>query len=315
MNGIDSTPMKITTVLSFTALLLAARSFSQTASAPITHRDGRYTVKLQQQSLEVDPAIGGRITSLNINGKNFLTDSTVNKFNWGSSFWPSPQSDWDWPPPAEIDNQPYTAELKGDVLKLVSQKDAKFGLIVTKEFSGNKREGSFTIKYSITNGSDQVRKVAPWEVTRVHTQGIAFFPYGKGERRGGLIPSTIEKDGICWYVYDSTKVPRKGDTQLYADGAEGWFAQINGNVILVKKFPDIPLEKNAPKEGEVELYANKAPFAKSYVEIEHQGAYEELQPGETSTWEMTWLLRKLPASLKPKAGDPQLVRYARQFVK
>jgi hypothetical protein len=307
--------MRIDIVISLTALLIAARSFSQTASAPISLIDGRYTIKLHQQALEIDPAIGGRITSLTFNGKNFLTDSTVNKFNWGSSFWPSPQSDWNWPPPAEIDNQPYTAELNGNVLKMVSPKDAKFGLIVTKEFSGNKREGSFTLKYSITNGSDQPHKVAPWEVTRVHPNGIAFFPYGEGERRGGLIPSTIEKDGICWYVYDSTKVPAKGDTQLYADGTEGWFAEINGNIILVKKFPDIPFEKNAPKEGEVELFANKAPFAKSYVEIEHQGAYEELQPGETSTWLMTWLLRKLPASIKAKAGNPELVKYARQFVK
>jgi hypothetical protein len=307
--------MKIKTVLSFTALLLAARSFSQQGKAPITHIGSSYVIKLQNQALEIDPAIGGRITALTINGKNFLTDSTVNAFNWGSSFWPSPQSDWNWPPPAEIDNRPYTATINGNVLKMVSRKDARLGLIVTKEFSGNKRDGSFTLKYSITNASGQPYKVAPWEVTRVHTNGIAFFPYGKGDRRGGLIPSTIEKDGICWFVYDSTKVPRKGDTQLYADGAEGWFAEVNGNVMLVKKFPDIPFEKNAPKEGEVELYANRAPLEKSYVEIEHQGAYEELQPGQTSTWEMTWVLRKIPASVKPTAGNPELVEYARQFVK
>lgn len=307
--------MRIKIVLSFTALLFAARSFGQSDKAPIENHGGHYSIKAGGNVLEVDPVKGGRITALKHDGKNFLTDSTVNNFNWGSSFWPSPQSDWNWPPPAEIDNQPYTASVNGNVLKMVSRKDAKFGLIVTKEFSGNKREGSFTLKYSITNASGELRKVAPWEVTRVHTNGIAFFPYGEGDRRGGLIPSTIEKDGICWFVYDSTKVPSKGDTQLYADGAEGWFAQINGNIILVKKFPDIPFEKNAPKEGEVELYANRAPFEKSYVEIEHQGAYEELEPGQTSTWEMTWTLKKIPAAVKPVAGNPELVKYARQFVK
>jgi hypothetical protein len=274
-----------------------------------------YRIKLQNQTLEINPAIGGRITSLQLDGKDFLTGKTVNDFNWGSTFWISPQSDWNWPPSAEIDNKPYSAKVEAGELIMVSQKDSATGLVVTKKISGDPKSNSYSLKYIITNSSDSVRKAAPWEVTRVHTKGIAFFPMGKGERRGGLLPLLIEKDAVCWFTYKESMLPTKGDRQIYTDGAEGWLAEVNEDVILVKKFPDIPLEKNAPKEGEVELYASPVAPGKSYVEIEHQGAYEELPPGASNTWEVTWYLRKLPTGLNIEAGSPSLTSYARKLVK
>jgi hypothetical protein len=292
--------------------------FSVTCSAqnvPVAKNGNRYTIKLQDQYLEMDPMNGGRITALNMGDTKFLTDSTVNVFNWGSTFWPSPQSDWNWPPPEEWDNKPYIADLKNNEVSMVGTKDPKTGLAVTKIFSGDKIKRFYNLKYVITNQSDSVRKVAAWEVTRVHTNGFSFFPLGKGDKRGGLISSTIDKDGICWYTYNHDSIPSKGDTQLYTDGSEGWFAQVNGDMILVKKFPDIALDASAPKEGEVELYANKTDADKSYVEIEHQGAYEEIKPGQSSTWNMKWYLRKLPVNIKPTAGNPKLIEYVRELVK
>ena len=54
--------------------------------------EGRYRIRIQNQFLEIDPSTGGRITSLVLNGQNFLTGRDVNDFNWGSTFWISPQS-------------------------------------------------------------------------------------------------------------------------------------------------------------------------------------------------------------------------------
>src|SRR5690606_8180548 len=130
--------------------------------------NGIYTIKVQNLVLEIDPAIGGRITSLNHDGINFFTDSSVNSFNWGSTFWPSPQSEWNWPPSSEIDNKPYSHKIQDNTLVMVSQKDPKTGFVITKTFSGSKRKGSFILKYTITNQSDRSQKVAPWEVSRVH---------------------------------------------------------------------------------------------------------------------------------------------------
>ena len=306
--------------LKFIAIPLSVFSmqgYSQKISnrARIEEKDGLYSIKIQNQILEINPSIGGRITFLKLDGKDFLTGKTVNDFNWGSTFWISPQSDWDWPPSAEIDNKPYSAKVEADELVMVSRKDPKTGLIVTKKISANTKSSSYTLKYTITNASGEVRKVAPWEVTRVQTDGIAFFPVGKGEKTGGLLPLMTEKNGICWFTYKESMLPVKGDRQLYTDSAEGLLAEVNKNVVLVKKFPDIPLGKNAPKEGEVELYASPVEPGKSYVEIEHQGAYQELQPGASLTWKVIWYLRELPSNIKPEAGNTALASFARELIK
>lgn len=279
-------------------------------------KGARYELSsLKGQSMGIDPSNGGRITYLTIDGANFLTDSIVNNFNWGSTFWPSPQSDWNWPPPAEWDNKPYTALLENSKIKMEGPADPKTGLAVTKIFSADDKKGLYNLEYVISNHSGAVRKVAPWEVTRVHPGGFSFFPMGMDTLRGGLIPQTRIDNGICWYMYDQKKTPARGDSQIYTDGSEGWFAEVNGDIILIKKFPDIPFGSAAPKEGEVELYANKAIPEKSYVEIEHQGAYTELQPGQSFSWTIQWFLRKLPGHIKPTSGNPKLIEYVRELIK
>lgn len=281
----------------------------------IKEGNGRYSIKINNTELQINPANGGRITSLLIDGVDFLTDNTVNSINWGSTFWTSPQSQWRWPPPAALDREPYTATIENNELVMTSQKDPKTGIAFTKRFSGNKKDGSYTLQYIITNQSDTVRKVAPWEVTRVHPGGISFFPMGKGERRGGLATLVTEAEGICWFAYDTTKLPVKGDPKLFSDGAEGWLAQVNNRVLLVKQFPDLPFEKNAPRESEIELYVTPVVPGKTNVEVENQGAYEELQPGASSTWTVTWHLRKLPSAIQVEAGSRSLVDYVRKLVK
>src|SRR5882757_3732250 len=76
-----------------------------------------FRIKVGNQSMDIDAHLGGRITSFLVDGRNFLTDDKVDSLNWGSTFWPSPQSDWDWPPPAAIDNEPYTVTLEVQGLK------------------------------------------------------------------------------------------------------------------------------------------------------------------------------------------------------
>jgi len=277
-------------------------------------KDGLYSINFKNKTLEIDPSVGGRIVSLKINGENFLTDDSVNSFNWGSTFWISPQSNWDWPPSSELDNKPYKSKLVGHILKVESEKDPKTGFVVTKEFTGNILSESFTIKYTISNLSDRIQSVAPWEVTRVHVNGITFYPMGNGVRTGGLLPLVTEKNGIVWFTYDGDKLPTTSDRQLYSDGAEGWLAQVNNGMILVKKFKDIPLAKKAPKEGEIELYTSKLIQNSGYVEIENQGAYEILEPGNSMTWEVVWYLRKLPSHINIETGNISLVNYVRNMV-
>jgi len=274
----------------------------------------RYVITLGHQQMIVDPARGGRIVSLLMNGEDFLTDSTVNDFNWGSTFWLSPQRDWRWPPAAEIDNKPYKASVENNVLVMTSAPDPKTGLAVTKAISGEQGRQIFVVQYTITNRSATSQKMAPWEVTRVRPGGIAFFPAGQGAARGGLLPLTALQHGVFWFTYDKQKLPVKGDRQIYADGEEGWLAQVNGHQILIKQFPNISPAATAPDEGEVELYASEvSPVSPGYVEIEHQGAYATLLPGASTTWTCTWFFRELPADVPPVAGNTALIAWVRKL--
>jgi hypothetical protein len=322
MNGID---MKCRIILSCLCSYLfiagVTCSAQQQGQWAVPSKDGgTFRLQVGNQSMDIDANLGARITSFLVDGRNFLTDARVDSLNWGSTFWPSPQSDWNWPPPAAIDNEPYTASIEERGLKLVSKKSPA-GLIITKRISGDLQKGCFLLDYTITNASGKALKAAPWEVTRVKTGGMAFYPMGAGIKQGGLLPLTQEKDGIAWFVYREDGLPSKGDRQLYSDGSEGWLAAINGRTILVKQFPDIPPEKAAPKEGEVELYAS--PLTKGdgpvetrgYVEIEHQGAFQVLEAGASSSWHVTWLVRQVPDAIDVKAGSPELVEFVRRLVK
>ncbi len=50
--------------------------------AVVEEKDGKYSIRIQNQILEIDPAAGGRITSLKIDGKDFLTGKEANDFKF-----------------------------------------------------------------------------------------------------------------------------------------------------------------------------------------------------------------------------------------
>jgi hypothetical protein len=306
---------KLCFLIVFCAMVHQSKAQQKKREASVIKSGQYFEIEVADNVLQIDPSTGGRITCLSHGNINFLTDSCVNSFNYGSTFWLSPQSDWDWPPSAEIDNKPYSVKLIGNSLRLTSQKDAKTGIVVQKEFSGSMNRDCFTIKYTITNYSSEIQKVAPWEVTRVHINGIALFPMGNGDMWGGLLSSVKLINHIGWFVYDISKLPLKDDRQIYTDGAEGWLAEMNGRWLLVQQSPELRVEDTAPNEGEVELYASPVKDGSGYVEIEHQGEYKNLKPGESTLWEIHWYLREIPLSISPVVGNDALVNLIRQMIK
>jgi hypothetical protein len=89
--------------------------------------------------------------------------------------------------------------------------------------------------------------------------------------------------------------------KFHADGQRGYLAHLVGRTLLLKLFKDTTPEEQAPGEGECELYANDDG---SYVEIEVQGAFEEVNPGSRSTFSVRTVACELPLSLEreDKAG-------------
>jgi hypothetical protein len=261
----------------------------------------------------VDANQGGRIVTFALSGRNILTGPAVDPANFGSTFWPSPQSDWNWPPLPEIDSAPYASSLDGGVLSLSSATAAGLDLAMKKKFSADGETGVVTVAYTLANRGSKARQVAPWEITRVAAGGLTFFPMGQGGPRKGpqdlLNPTVV--NGVAWFAYDAAAIT--ADQKLFADGREGWIAHVDGDLLLVKSFADTLPSQAAPGEAEIEIYANGA---HTYVEVENQGPYVNLAPGATTTWTVRWMLRKLDlASTPARAGSAPLLDLVRSLVK
>ncbi|NEQ51640.1 MAG: DUF4380 domain-containing protein [Leptolyngbya sp. SIO3F4] len=275
-------------------------------------RQGKnYVLQVGNLQFEVDPKHGAKVIAFRLDDDNILTKPSADPQNYGSTFWPSPQSNWEWPPITEIDSDPYT--VNGDDLPLVmtSETSSEFGLQIAKKFSVDSEQQGITIEYTITNLSDKPQSFAPWEISRVRPDGLTFYPTGDAQLGSGPFEelTTEEKNGITWFEYNSQDID--ANQKLYADGAEGWLAHVDGDKLLIKAFQDIPLERQAPTESEIEIFANAS---RPYIEIEQQGPYAKINPNESLSWKVDWYLRKLPSDLSPRVGSNKLVEIVRDIV-
>jgi hypothetical protein len=203
--------------------------------------------------------------------------------SFGSTFWTSPQSEWNWPPVAEYDRKAFKAEVNGNVLVLTGEKSERFGYRVRKEFTADAKNNSISIKYTIINESGETRKVAPWEISRVPNGGILFFDAKEATPANNMKGMDFKfEQKAAWFTLDQDKENRK----INADG-KGWLAFSDNGLLFVKKFQDLKAGEEAPAEAEIQIFANPG---KTFVEIEEQGAYTTLAAGEELDWTVTWYL-------------------------
>ncbi|MEY4547313.1 MAG: hypothetical protein RL685_3508 [Pseudomonadota bacterium] len=282
------------------------------ASAPALE-NGRYVFRAGELELEVNPELGGRVTRFSLDGMNILTGPEVVADGagtlpnmYGSTFWTSPQSVWSWPPEAALDSDPHVVALDGDALSLSSQAGATTGYGVQKRFALDVLRGRVAIEYALKNHS-ATEAAAPWEVTRVPKEGLVFFAAASPHAPASTLKSRMI-DGIAWV--DVQQGPAE-DSKLFQDGAEGWLAFAHRELVFIKVFEDVAPANQASGEAEIEVFVNSS-FG--YVELEQQGPYASLPLGASSSWRVTWLLRRRPEGIDATLGNAALVAWVRQQV-
>ena len=269
--------------------------------------DSAYSTSFGGLVAVIDYKNGGRLESLSLNGENILSGKSVNAGNWGTSLWPSPQSAWGWPPSQQLDNLAYTVVYDSTEIILKSQRDPKQGIVFTKSYKINTADTTLVVGYTILNDTTVAQKVAAWEISRVAPKGLTFYPSGDEVKRGQLAALTKDSLGATWFQYNTETIPT-GVPKLLADGKEGWLAQVSNGLLLVKSFEDVATGKYAPEEGEIELYANPD---HSYIEIEQQGTYVELQPKKELKYSVVYKLVKLPVDSSVNISYQKLLDVAR----
>jgi uncharacterized protein DUF4380 len=285
---------------------------AEPALAPVFDA-GRYVFRMGELELEVDPAIGGRITRFSLSGENVLTGPEVVSSGegttpnmWGSTFWTSPQSAWGWPPEVAIDAALHRARLDGDVLELESDPGSVTGYSVRKRFRADAVRKRVSIEYTLENQSAAL-PAAPWEISRVPKQGFVLFAAASPALPQSTLPSTFA-DGVAWV--DISLAPNV-DSKLFQDGSEGWIAYVHRDLVFLKTFEDTGVEDAAPSEAEIEVFVNGL---YDYVEIEQQGRYVLPEAGGAQSWQVNWRLERLPAGVDARIGSAELVAWIRSLV-
>ena len=264
--------MKKTILLSAVAMLLSSAAMAQNKE-----------IKVGDVTMTINPEKGAKIMSL-----KYQDQEVINQSRWpesfGSTFWTSPQKEWNWPPVPEIDKGVYKVEEKDGHLIMTGEVSEKLKYRIRKDFSTDAKDGAIVITYSIINESGEERKVAPWEITRVPNAGVISFEAPVESIWPAGLMTFKAKNGIACYEADEAPQNRK----VNADG-KGWLSYENNGLVLTKKFVDLTPDQPAPGEAEIQVYVNRG---KTYIEIESQGAYTTLAPGKSLDWTVRWYLTK-----------------------
>ncbi|MBN2673072.1 MAG: hypothetical protein JXX29_15420 [Deltaproteobacteria bacterium] len=252
---------------------------------------------------------GGRITSFRLDDNEILVPQTPDGPHgmYGSTFWTAPEN-WGWPPPAVIDEGTYQLVQTGkSAVSIQSDLDPQLNIQVMKKFTIDSNRCGMHVDYTIVNRGATAQMFAPWEISRVEKTGLTFYPVGNkpinGVTRGDI--QTEMADGIRWYQHPDVM---SDDAKLFDSCAENWIAHTDGKLLFVKEFE--PANPVADGEGEIEIYA-----CDGYVEVEEQGSFKTIAPGQSSTWRVNWYLRRLPPHLQTKRPSAELVNAVRNVLK
>lgn len=242
-----------------------------------------YDLTVGKASMRIDAANGARITSLRYDTIEVLSQNPRPNM-YGSTFWTSPQKEWNWPPVREHDIMRYEVKKKGGKIIMTSQLSEKIPLRIVKQFAVDKKAGCFVVTYSIINESREDRQVAPWEITRVPAEGIISFDAPMESIQPAGLMNFVDRDGVKCFEIDQAERQRK----INADG-KGWLTYRNKGLVLTKRFSDLDATQPAPDEAEIQVYVHQG---KVYVELEEQGAYTTLAPGAKLDWTVCWYLER-----------------------
>lgn len=260
------------------------------------------------------PEVAGRVASFTCEGRELLVGSDVNADNWGSTYWPSPQATWGWPPIAALDTAPYES-VGASALRSQGAALGETLVRLEKRYRAEPSREALIHEFELSNIGERPVSVAGWQISRVAPGGLTFFLLGEQlltpiEPHGELV---VEK-ALGHGFFDHGRFEPGKSRKVHADAGAGYLAHVTApgadgrRVLFLKSFVDTRAAEQAPGEGEVEIFANEDG---RYVEIEVQGPYQLIQPGESRSFQVEWRAMVLPRELDVRVGSPSLVEFVR----
>ncbi|HSU38700.1 MAG TPA: DUF4380 domain-containing protein, partial [Polyangiaceae bacterium] len=299
-----------------------------TLVTPIMRSSTSYVLEFGDTYFEVNPAVGARVVDVHLKGGTNLLGHGMDADNMGSTFWPSPQAAWTWPPTgdssiANINSKPYMATADATSMTLVGMAASVVGLSVTKKFAADLTQEAVIATYTMI-GTAAGKSAAPWEVTRFAQSGVTFFPSGgtvttAKNTANNMDPAPTTTSAGCQWVSSPGVFASASskDQLLVLNGVNNWLAHADAGWVVVKKFTNTPASMIATGEGEIDIYMNNPGNSGNplpYMEVEEQGPYGAVGQGQMVNWTVIWFVRKLPDGVTATAGNQQLVDFVKSIV-
>ncbi len=232
----------------------------------------------------------------------------------GHIVWIAPQSAWwqrnrdkpyrvDWPPDPwweygrfkVVERTASAVTLDGPFSPLASLRMRKSFAVAA--------DGSVTMDYTITNPTDAEVAGAIWSNTRVVPEAAVIVDF-RGEAdaevvfqpgRKGRTPVPLEYEVIRNYVVPRHLAMRAAGKEFngkLAVTAEGRriAAFLDGWVFVKEADRVTPAGETAPGQRFIEVFANGRPGEAGYLELEFQGPYGVIAPGEARHFRERWRL-------------------------
>ncbi len=255
--------------------------------------NGHYVWKTDSFYLEIAPELGGRMISLRWKNQELLTQRSTDSLAYGCSLWPSPMT-WGWPPSPVLDREPFFAQQLGDTLSLVGPTAEDFGWRMKKSILVWPAEGRFVCLYQVENTTDTLRQVAAWEVPRFPKGSEVFARIDTSSLPPKFlksIPWTLDESGHL-HIDVPKSYLGKGQKVSY-DGMEPWIGVQHGHAGLIRQAEPLSPDQFAPNSGELEIYVDDDT---DYIEVEIQGPYLSLKPGESASLRVAWQVMDAPGA-------------------
>ena len=243
------------------------------------------TLEAAGVSLTIDPDYGARVTSFQYQGREMLqTTPDAEGNNTGGTVWPSPQSDWDWPPPPQIDTGRYSVrKLRDNVYLFESQVDTSVDLSLEKrvQMAAN---GEVAFRYRLKNESAYPKIVAVWEVTRVPYDGYIRFPLSDTVYvNEGRLPLEAKEDfGYIYFDGQNTEAQK-----VFATLRDTAVQYVHDGLVFTKNTVITARNQTAPGQMPLEVFMEPR---RGFAEFELQGGRYRLESGQSATFRTKWRL-------------------------
>jgi len=214
----------------------------------------------------------------------------------GDKAWPSPQSDWGWPPPSGFDGSPNQVAITNGVVVLSSPEDATYRIRVTRviELKFDEPVMRITTTFQRTTATTSTNKpLGTWVIAQlqepigcyVPVPQPSIFPNGYTQLGNGIPTQFRNTNGVVSFTRDVATAHKLG----FDSGVMVW---VGTNVALridAPRLSGLPASSYPDGGCSTEIYTNPGTNA-PYVELESLGPLYLLPVGAQKDFVTTYTL-------------------------